>query len=171
MNKKTFISIGVLALFLSSGLVVAGVNSISQHQIEGSDSATTPINEEPLWLRLRNQIRDMLGIGPGDSDEECDQELVELSGILSSDDTYYFIDGVKVSLGPLWYISTTTSSEDYDNDGTNELISEELNGLIDTMVTLEGVYQSDQWFSAFTINTLFYRDLGRPIWSNGHGRN
>jgi len=165
------ISLGVLALFLSSGLVAAGVNTTYHHQLEGSDTETTPIYDEPLWLRLRNQIKDMLGICDGDGDGVCDQELEPLSGILTTDGTYYYIDNIQVSFGPLWYISSTIASDDYDGDGSIKLISEEVSGLVDSEVTLEGFYQSEQWFSVFNINDLFYRAVGRPIWSNGNGGN
>jgi len=165
MNKKIVISIGILAIFLSSGLTTAAITVNSQYQ-EELNPETTPYNNDPLWLRIRNRIRDMLGICDG----HCEEDLVELSGTLIANAGYYYINNIEVHFGPLWYTTTTTASYDYDKDGTIELISEELNGLIDSIVIFEGFYQSDNWFSVFTINDIHYRDIGKPIWSNGNGK-
>jgi len=161
------ISLGVLTLFLSSGLAAAGIGTFDSYQYNGSDEETTLLNTEPLWLRVRNQIKDMLGVCDGNG--VCDNELELLSGMLTTDGTHYYIDDIQVSFGPLWYICSTVALEDYDIDGTMEHISDELSGLVGSEVSFEGFYQSEHWYSVFTINDLFYRAVGRPIWSNGNG--
>ena len=157
MNKNLFVTMSILALLLSTGIASAG---LIQHQ----QPEATPMNGEPLWQRIRNQINDMLGICDGD----CQTELVELTGTLSFDGVYYHVDTVEVHFGPVWYMTSTQAPEDYDIDGTLELINDEIEGLIGSTITLDGYYQSEQWFSVFSINTLFYREIGRPIWSGGN---
>ena len=160
MKSKLF---GIVTIVLLLSLGVQQIGAVST--IKDNESRTTDfLNENPLWLRLRNRIRDTLGI----CDSVCQANLVELTGILSYDGIYYFIDNVEVHFGPIWYIKTT-KTKDLDGDGTIEFIFDELQGLLGEIVTMKGYYQSDNWFSVFVINDTTYRDLGRPIWSGGHG--
>ena len=130
------------------------------------EKQATPLDGNQLGLlqRIRNRIRDTLGICNG----ECD-EMVEITGVLTYDGIYFYVDEVEVHFGPIWYISIVNSAIDYDSDGVEELIIDELLGLVGETVTLEGHMQSDNWLSVFIINGDAYRDVGKPVWSGGTG--
>jgi len=166
MNKKTsaLFAIFVCLLFVFSAGISTAVKEQNRIQSEQQVGTTDPPTETPLWLRIRNQVRDMLGYCDG----SC-QTLVELSGILTTEDIYFYIGDVEVHFGPMWYVTSETSSEDYDGDGSIESISDELLGLVGQDVILDGIYHSEDWFSVFTINEFVYRELGQPIWSHGKG--
>jgi len=159
--KRLKIIIVATAVLLTSIYI-----QVTAMQIDENDPTIPVIRpmESPLWLRLRNQIRDTLGVCDG----TCQEDLVELTGELSYDGSYFFVNNVEVHFGPTWFI-TTNSLDDFDEDGISETIFEELEDLIGTIVSFEGYYQSDNWFSVFTINGINYRDVGRPIWSGGNG--
>jgi len=115
-----------------------------------------------LWQQFRNQICDMLGVCQG-----C-TNLAELTGVFLYDGKNFFIGDVELHFGPYAYISTAISAFDYDNDTQLELIIDELLGLVNTTVIVEGHYQSDYWMSVFTINGDVYREPGQPIWVLQH---
>ena len=65
---------------------------------------------------------------------------------------------VNINFGPYKYIRTTTALYNYDGVGDIETIYKELMGLVETEVTLGGVYKNnDQCFYVHTINGLDYR--------------
>lgn len=154
-NKIAIVAIAALLLF-------TGVVAAAQY---GAGEQT---NQQPLpdgngaMQRFMNQIRDMLGICQGG----C--VLENLTGIMTYDGTNFFIGTVELHFGPNWYITSALSAVDYDNDGELELVIDELLGLVDTEVTVEGHYQSDDWMSVFTINGEVYREPGSPIWAAQH---
>ena len=166
MKRKIIILFALstcLLLVFGAGLSAAskGQNRLHSDQQMGT---TDPPTETPVWLRIRNQIQDMLG--------RCahgNQTLVEITGTLTTDGVYFYVGDVEVHFGPTWYVTSEIATNDYDGDGNLELISDELNGLVDSEVQFEGFYQSENWFSVFTINDMTYRDLGKPIWSHGKG--
>jgi hypothetical protein len=143
---------------------------------EGTLEVTMPFNKNvdknQFWQRLRNRICDMLGICRGG----CN--LTEITGTLEYDGQNFIIDTMELHFGPNWYINSAVASYDYDEDGEEEIIFEELQGLVGTEVKIEGHVQSDNWISVFTINGLVYREPGQPIWAsqhqwrwgNGHGQ-
>lgn len=157
--KNKILIFAIAAIFLSSGVVAA-----AQYQAGNNNNN----NQQPLprgnglMQRFMNKIRDILGICQGG----CN--ISTLSGVLTYDGTNFFIGTVKLHFGPKWYITSTMSAVDYDQDGQYELIIDELRGLINTEVTVEGYYKSDSWMCVFTINGENYREPGQPIW-NGHG--
>lgn len=166
MTKSTsaLFAIFVCLLFVLSANIGVASKEKNRIQSEQQVGTTDPPTETPLWLRLRNQVRDMLGYCDG----SC-QTLAWLNGTLTTDDTYFYINNVEVHFGPIWYISSEMSTEDFDGDGSDELIYEELQGLVGHEVSFEGIYHSDNWFSVFTINNMIYRELGQPIWSKAKG--
>jgi len=163
MNKKIIVAVAIVSLLTFSGVVAtaveAGGNMEKQKQTAPLDG-----NQFGLWERIRNRICDTFGICNGD----C-TEMVEVTGMLSYDGTYFYVADVEVHFGPVWYVSITEAAIDYDGDGVEELIIDELQGLVGTTVTMEGHMQSDNWLSVFTINGETYRDIGKPIWSGGAG--
>jgi len=147
--KKKIIGLSFCMLFLLSGVVAATV--------ENKDNELQPLpGGNGVMQQIMNRIRDMLGICQGG----CN--LTELTGIMTYDGTNFFITTVELHFGPNWYITSAISAVDYDNDGTFELIIDELLGLVDTTVTVEGHYQSGDWMSVFTINGEIYREPGQP---------
>ena len=163
MKAKKSIGIAIVACLIFSGVAAVAVEAEGYSNKEKQE---TPFEDNmfELFDRIINRIRDTLGICNGGCNE-----TVEISGILSYDGTYFFVDEIEVHFGPVWYISKTQSNVDYDEDGEFELIIDELYGLVGTNVILEGYMQSDNWFSVFIINGEIYRDLGKPIWSGGAG--
>jgi hypothetical protein len=133
---------------------------------EGTLSITMPLNKNSggnqIMQRIRNRICDMLGICQGG----CN--LTELTGLLEYDGNNFFIGDIELHFGPPWYITSAQSAEDYDGDGTYELIIDELLGLEGTQVTIQGHIQSQDWMSVFTINGMVYREPGQPIWAAQH---
>ena len=119
-------------------------------------------NGDGFMQRIMNRIRDMLGICQGGAN------LTELTGIMTYDETNFFIELVELHFGPTWYITSAMSAVDYDQDGGLELVIDELLGLVNTTVTVEGHYQSEDWMSVFTINGMVYREPGQPIWASQH---
>jgi len=133
---------------------------------EGTLEVTMPYSKNVLrnqfMQRIRNMVCDMLGICQGG----CN--LIEIIGILEYDEQYFTTDEIELHFGPNWYINSAISSLDYDGDGEEELIIDELLGLVGTEVTVEGHMQSDNWMSVFTINGMVYREPGQPIWASQH---
>ena len=155
MKKRTIVSIAIISLMVFGGIVAtAATNNI--------ESADGNGNQFGIFERLRNRIRDTLGVCQGG----CN--LVEITGILEYDEVYFFIGDVELHFGPDWYITSAIASLDYDGDGEEELIIDELLGLVDTEVTVEGHMQSEDWMSVFTINGMVYREPGQPIWASQH---
>jgi len=155
--KKTMLAISLVMTLLLVGTLVPS----SVIALEEKNDQPLPIGD-PLFLRIRNRICDMVGICLGG----C--ELVNLTGILEYDGENFFIGDVELHFGPNWYITAAISTEDYDGDGEHELIIDELLGLVGSEITVEGHYQSDNWMSVFTINGLVYREPGQPIWAAQH---
>jgi hypothetical protein len=104
--------------------------------------------------------------------------ITTLTGTLSKVGNVYFVNGTEADFGPLWYITRTTASHDYDGDGVRETIAAEIDGLVGSVVTLEGEYGRYGDFDVYTINGMFYRDTaggpppwaGGPPWARGPGR-
>ena len=163
MKGKIIVTVAFVTLLAFSGVVAAAVEAGGNMERQ---EQTAPLdgNQLGLWERIRNRIRDTLGICDGNCNE-----MVEVTGVLTYDGTYFYVDDVEVHFGPVWYVSITESAIDYDGDGTEELIIDELQGLVGTTVTMEGHMQSDNWLSVFIINDEAYRDVGKPVWSGGAG--
>jgi hypothetical protein len=108
------------------------------------------------------------GNGDGNGDGDCDN-LTTMTGMWSTDGTWYYLDGIRLHVGPNWYISRADSAHDYDGDGITETIVDELDGLVDSEVTVQGALHEGalEWFSVFSINDMLYREEGRPIWAGG----
>jgi hypothetical protein len=161
--KGKIIIFAIAALLLFTGVVSAAEQQASQNLCQTEKIQYQPLpNENGLLQRIRNRIRDMLGMCQGGAN------LTELTGIMTYDGTNFFIEPVELHFGPVWYITSAMSAVDYDQDGELELIIDELLGLVDTQVTVEGHYQSDNWMSVFTINGEVYREPGQPIWASQH---
>ena len=159
--KKT-IALGAIAAAL---LMLAGIAAAAQYQA-GANNRQQQQQQSSYGTgkmqRYMNQIRDMLGICQGG----C--LLEELSGVFTYDGANFYIASVELHFGPIFYVTSATSAVDYDEDGDLELIIDELLGLVDTEVTVEGHYQSEDWMSVFTINGEIYREPGQPIWTAQH---
>jgi hypothetical protein len=150
----------IIVLALTALLLISGAVAVTAQQ---ADRDIQPLpGGNGVMQKLMNRICDMLGICQGG----CN--LSELTGTMTYDGTNFYITTVELHFGPNWYITSATSAVDYDNDGTLELIIEELQGLVDTTITVEGHYQSQDWMSVFTINGDVYREPGQPIWAAQH---
>ena len=155
-NKITIFAIAAI-------LLLTGVVTATAQYNAGENKNPQPLPDgNGIMQRFMYRIRDTLGICQGG----C--ELESLTGILTYDGTNFFIGTVELHFGPNWYITGANSSIDYDGDGNLELIIDELLGLVDTEITVEGHYQADDWMSVFTINGEVYREPGQPIWASQH---
>jgi hypothetical protein len=90
-----------------------------------------------------------------------------LSGTLETDGEHYTVDGTEVDFGPTWYIDAVNAEADYDGDGAVETIAAELDGLVETAVTLDGEAGRCGDVDVFVINGQTYRSPGRPAWAGG----
>jgi len=161
MNKKILAAAAIVFLLSFSGIVASAAEAVGE-QRQNRQMMQEDGGGNQLMLRLRNRICDTMGICQGG----CD--LTEITGIFEYDDVNFFIGDVELHFGPNWYITSAISIEDYDGDGENELVIDELLGLVGTEVTFEGHLQSDDWMSVFTINGMVYREPGQPIWAAQH---
>jgi len=150
----------IIGLVIVALLLIGGVVAITAEKANGEYQ---PLPDGNGFIqRIMNRIRDMLGICQGG----CN--LSELTGVMTYDGSDFFIDTVELHFGPNWYIKSAITAVDYDNDGELELIIDELLGLVNTTVTVEGHYQAQDWMSVFTINGEVYREPGQPIWASQH---
>lgn len=142
---------------ISLMLVFTAITSAVQLQ---SDEGNEEEKQLGFIERIRNRIYDMLGYCYGGVN------LTNLTGMLEYNNSVFTIGDVELHFGPVRYIESVVSNYDYDNDGTNETIFEELQGLVNltTNVTVQGHMQSDYWMSVFSINGLVYREPDQPFW-------
>lgn len=78
--------------------------------------------------------------------------------LIHSGGKIFVVEGVNINFGSYKYIRTTTALYNYDGDDGNEIIYDELIGLVETEVTLGGVYKNNrQCFYVHTINGMEYR--------------
>jgi hypothetical protein len=149
---KKIIALGIISLFIIGGITTS--------------AAALPTDDPsgPLQ-KLYNRLCDMLGwcIGTG-----LTAQLEEITGLFEYDGTNFYIGEAELHFGPTWYITSAESSIDYDNDGVNEYIFDELQGLVGTTVTVMAHEQSENWYSVFEINGETYREPGVPIWAGIH---
>lgn len=102
--------------------------------------------------------------------QQAPPNLTSISGVLTQDGpTNYSVNGVDVDLGPAWYVSAVTASQDYDADGDIKTIAEEFNGLVGQTVTLDGTEGRFGDFDIYTINGQEFRDTSGapPVWAGG----
>ena len=158
--KKIILLILITAMLLF-GAIEVSAQGFQYNGEKNTDDDPLP-NGNGLMQRLRNRICDMLGICQGGVN------LTTLTGILTYDGTNFYIDDVELHFGPTWFVITAESNIDFDNDGELELVIDELLGLVDSEVTVEGHLQSSGWMSVFTINGETYREPGQPIWASQH---
>jgi hypothetical protein len=160
MKNKIITAIAIVLLFVCSSIIVSAAEAVGE---QNQKRQMMPENNGGnQFIRLRNRICDTIGICLGG----CN--LTEITGTFEYDEINFFIGDVELHFGPNWYITAAIASEDYDNDGENELVIDELLGLVGTEVTVEGHLQSDDWMSVFTINGIVYREPGQPIWASQH---
>ncbi|MCD6147513.1 MAG: hypothetical protein J7J34_05900 [Thermoplasmata archaeon] len=173
MKRKTILTIGAIAIMAMGGmLMAASAGYVGEYDPYTSSACTYD------QLRSQNMMHassgashnTYTGIGNGDGDGECDN-LTEVTGVLTQDGVYFYLDGLRLYVGPYWYISIKESAYDYDGDGNTETIIEELQGLTGTTVTITGSLHdgiAGQRLTVFHINDMLYREEGKPIWAGGH---
>lgn len=160
--KKKVIAVVALVLLLAGTGIVAAAGEAGGTQQQNRQMMPGDGNGNQIMLRIRNRICDTVGICQGG----CN--LTNITGILEYDDIHFSVGDVELHFGPNWYINSAIAAEDYDGDGENELVIDELLGLVGTEVTIGGHLQSNDWMSVFTINGLVYREPGQPIWASQH---
>ena len=153
--KKTIFSIVIVCVLVSTMMI-----TVSAQGPDGNKG-----NQFKIVERIQSHIRDMLGICKGNI-----TNLTSVTGVMEYDGLFFKINNTELHFGPRWYITLAVSSYDYDEDGVNETIFEELQGLVELgeNVTVEGYLQSDNWLSVFYINGTLYREIGQPIWASQH---
>ena len=146
---KKIICFGIISLFIIGGI------SISSAALP-LDTPSGPVQ------KLYNRLCDMIGWCKGTG---LIANLENITGIFEYDGTNFHIGDAELHFGPVWYIKSKESSIDFDDDGTNECIFDELQGLVGTTITVGAHEQSENWYSVFTINGETYREPGVPIWA------
>ena len=147
MKKIVTLSLIIMIVLLGMSLVVEAQNKEKMYSRAG------------FFERIRNRFRDMMGICKED-------DLTVLEGTLGHGARFFQINDTELHFGPNWYIHNTVSSYDYDRDGTNETIIQEIEGLTSTEISVEGCLHSEKWISVYKINGISYREPGQPIWNN-----
>jgi len=158
--KKIILLVAVSAILLFGAVEVFAQGNQYRHN-KNIDYEPLP-SGNGLMQKLRNRFCDMLGICQGGVN------LTNITGVLTFNGTNFYIGDVELHFGPSWYIKSAESTVDYDGDGNLELIYDELQGLVDTEITVGGHIQSSGWMSVFTINGEVYREPGQPIWASQH---
>jgi len=105
MKGKIIVTVAFVMLIAFSGVIAAAVEA--NENIDKQNQAT-PLDGNQLGFleRIRNRIRDTLGICNGD----C-EEMVEVTGILTYDGTYFYVDEVEAHFGPcLVYLNNRLGS-------------------------------------------------------------
>ena len=151
---------------IADNMVGKGGSGAGRH---GSGCGTVSVfddgNQSGPFQKLFNRLCDMIGWCRGTG---LTANLVNISGELEYNDSNFFIDDAELHFGPTWYIQSTESTLDFDDDGVNESVFDELQGLVGTNITVGAHEQSDGWYSVFTINGEVYRQPGVPIWAGTH---
>jgi hypothetical protein len=184
IDKKIVGIVGLVALVVIGGLATATVDA-GFAKINGSNTDGVMASNGILdQIRSRDETCDTPnnenegnggngntgGNGNGTGDGECD-ELTNLTGTLSQDGIWFYVDSIRLYVGPYWFISFKESAYDYDGDGSTEMIQQELLGLTGTTVTMSGhlhTSNDNEWLSVFYINGELYREPGKPIWAGPH---
>ncbi|KYK34901.1 MAG: hypothetical protein AYK22_04425 [Thermoplasmatales archaeon SG8-52-3] len=150
--KRKIIVIGIISLFVLSGMAISA-------SALPTDGPSGPMS------KLYNRLCDMIGWCRGTG---VNANMVNITGIFEYDGTNFYIGDAELHFGPTWYIKSAESAVDYDGDGENEYVYDELLGLVDTEITVGAHEQSDGWYSVFTINGEVYREPGVPVWAGIH---
>ena len=146
----------MMALLTVLLMIVVGLSVVVQAKSDEEMYSRTGFLE-----RIRNRFRDIFGVCRGNSEDY-------LEGTLGHGARFFEINDTELHFGPNWYIHTAISSYDYDRDGTNETIIEEIDGLTSQTISVEGCLHSDNWMSVYKINGIEYREPGEPIWNAQH---
>lgn len=160
--RKIVIIFTIASLVIIGAVEVIAVNQQNDIAQEYKDNIVPLPSGNGLMQRLRNRICDTFGLCQGGVN------LTAITEMLTYDSENFYLGDVELHFGPVWFIESAESNVDYDNDGTKELVFEELQGLVGTEITVEGHMQSSGWMSVFTINGEIYREPGQPIWASPH---
>jgi uncharacterized membrane protein YkoI len=146
-------------------LTAAGADDAARTD-EGSGGAS----DEPRKTQEVEGLTQLEGTLVADDDDGKDDD-----GNDDGDD--WMVSGVDLDLGPDDWVRTATATEDFDGDGTVELIVDELRGLAGKTVTVGVRYEvdddgdddgRDDDADVYTLQGLTYRDLDGPgPWRTG----
>jgi len=110
MKRKTILAIGAIAIMAMGGmLMAASAGYVGEYGPYTSSACTYD------QLRSQNMMHassgashnTYTGIGNGDGDGECDN-LTEVTGVLTQDGVYFYLDGLRLYVGPYWYSQRLT---------------------------------------------------------------
>jgi len=146
----------MLTLLIIIAMLLLGLSTIVEAQNKEKTASRTG-----FFLRIRNRFRDIMGICRGNSS-------MYIEGTLGHGARFFEINDTELHFGPNWYIHSAISAYDYDRDGTNETIIQEIEGLTSTEISVEGCMHSENWFSVYKINGIEYRTPGQAVWKNKH---
>ena len=189
MTRKRIIIIGMAIVILTTGIFTATAQKIqqtTQHQIKNTtihqkikDAPTEQQstgyqfkfirkilekmgNHTRLTYRIRHILLRINGYFRGGL-----SNLKELTGRLQYNDNQYTINNITLLFKPKWYVNKSISNNDFDQDGDMELVFEELQGLIDTNITVKGKMIQSSSLNVFYINDELFRTPWRPSWTTG----
>jgi len=158
--KRMYIALALAGLIGCAVLVDAGINGI------GTEDGNGVAGGAGKWLRNRmmNQWkRGHVGAGGFPMAQQWRWQQVagnylnttRMEGVLEYDGENYTVDGVVLYLGNEWFLESLAKS-DYDGDGTYEYVWQELEGLTDFWVVVNGVLHGDV-LCASHINGIWLR--------------
>jgi len=136
-------------------LLVIGIISI----VTMGNAFAITLNARNLMINKITTSIEPLGGGCGGGCQN-NSTMTEITGTLVLyNNTKFKIDTTTLNFGCYSYINSTTSTYDFDGDGTIETILNELLGLVGTSITVKGylVCQNTKLI-VFYINGILYRE-------------
>lgn len=144
-----------LGLLLAVVLILSlGSASAVLVQLGEMKLATNPLMANPLGGGCGGGCG-----GHGGGGCHNNSNMTELTGVLTYNGITFTIETTILNFGCYSYLNTTTSPYDFDGDGELETILNELLGMVDTTITVEGFLRCQNTkLIVFYINGIEYRE-------------
>ncbi|HEC87894.1 MAG TPA: hypothetical protein ENI52_01100 [Thermoplasmata archaeon] len=136
--KRIYIALALAGIIAFAVLADAGMGGMDVKDVRGKMGKLLRLKRhvrEHMWNNALNQTRE--------------------EGILEYVNGSYYINGIELYLGNEWFMNSIARS-DYDGDGEYEYVWQELEGLVNTEVVINGVLKGDMLYVSH-INGIWYR--------------
>lgn len=140
--KKLYIAVALAGIIAFAVLAEAGIGGMDAKGI--GEKIRDRMGK---LFRFRNKIREQVWENALNHTRE--------EGILECINGTYYINGIELYLGNEWFMDSIARS-DYDGDGEYEYIWQELEGLVNKQVVINGILKDDLLYASH-INGIWYR--------------